>query len=209
MGRGRAAFMRRPARTRVGKETHSQEACHGDHQLCLWRGHPIVREGSDASAGAACRTAGHGANRIGHLVSESKKIVHPRQRPCPDCGVKPGEPCGLNTGKALEDIHCTARVTGYPVKGSWTPPQPGSLRDPLTRRDAAGQSPRPDPVTTGVPNSVRNNSAAGPMTPPQASAPSGGDEPKDVFDLGTGLFDPRTKKENRAPAREKAEPTLF
>lgn len=112
-------------------------------------------------------------------MSESKKIVHPRQRPCPDCGAEPGEPCVLDTGKILEDIHCTIRVTGYPVEGSWTPPQPGSLRDPLRRRDAAGQFPHPDPETTGVPNRVLNkNSAADPVTPPPATADETPVEPR-------------------------------
>ena len=83
--------------------------------------------------------------------AKPKKIVHPRQRPCPDCGARPGEPCVLRTGKPLREVHCTIRLTGYPVEGTWKPPQHGSHRETSSLRTEAVQVEAKD-NTTGVPN---------------------------------------------------------
>lgn len=89
-----------------------------------------------------------------------KKTVHPRQRPCPDCGAKPGEPCVLRTGKPLELIHCTIRLTGYPVEATWKPPQHGPRREPDSlQNEADSATTAATSGATGVPNKNANEGA--------------------------------------------------
>ena len=115
-----------------------------------------------------------------------KKIVHPRQRPCPDCRARPGEPCVLSTGKPLEDIHCTIRVTGYPVEGTWKPPhhepQDSPRRAPDTTQNEAATAATADTSgDTGVPNKnageVSQTRPTKPLDTSQAQKPEPQTEP--------------------------------
>lgn len=100
-----------------------------------------------------------------------KKIVHPRQRPCPNCGARPGEPCVLRTGKPLKLIHCTIRLTGYSVEGTWKPPQHGSRQEPDSSQNEADNAvPATTSGATGIPNKNAGEVAqTQPIQPPDTS----------------------------------------
>lgn len=81
--------------------------------------------------------------------------IHPRQRPCPDCGARPGEPCTTRVGSILLDVHCTIRVTGHPVKGTVTyPEQPSDQNNQHTQttQSTKQSTTQKSRESTGVPN---------------------------------------------------------
>ncbi len=53
-----------------------------------------------------------------------KQFLAPRDVPCPTCGEPAGSPCRLRSGKPLEDLHCTHRVTKAGGVEPMTPPSP-------------------------------------------------------------------------------------
>lgn len=67
--------------------------------------------------------------------------IHPRHRPCPDCGAKPGERCVTRGGKPLEDVHCTARLLDNPITPSEVTPSPQNNPEPRPT-----QEPNPKPI---------------------------------------------------------------
>ena len=92
---------------------------------------------------------------------------HPREHDCPGCGAKAGDPCRLENGTPLVDIHCTVRVTGNIISPSWRPPsyhEEASARKKLPEPPAA---PRKD---TGVPD---KSSPERPEPSPAKEAPGG------------------------------------
>ena len=105
---------------------------------------------------------------------------HPRDRDCPGCEAKVGDPCRLENGTSLSDIHCTVRVTGNIISPSWRPPS--------YHKEAPAREKPPDPSAapqkdTGLPDKssperpepapADENPAGQPGGPPRAPRQAG------------------------------------
>lgn len=153
-----------------------------------------------------------------------KKFVGTRDVSCPTCGEPAGSPCRLRSGKPLEDLHCTDRVTKAGGVEPMTPPSPAytpgeweptpaarpATPSPLPPADHPDFEAAPGPAPQPVSRTDEGSSATTPRVPEPTGASPPADAPEPTYPAPEKDPPPSRRRRKAAPeADPELMPALF